>query len=259
MGKAKGNIILTIFYLYFVGVSAFYVYTLLKYIYSKVTKKKLSRSINWFAPYQRVCEWCDWNRVVIIAIMSLSFLVGGYVFLQLRVIENHTIGAFWEDYEYVDRYPALLTKQYENGQTDHHVVVDVSRDEYGYSLLSYREYGWKEDRYIDNDATNNDPLNTTYTLLCVDGVHDWELTIESAYPGVPSEWADKSIKKSSTSTQSQKSPTRDPIFSDDGKVWVSHNGGKYHKNANCSNMKDPDEISLEDALVMGKTRCSKCW
>ena len=42
-------------------------------------------------------------------------------------------------------------------------------------------------------------------------------------------------------------------------VWVSRTGKKYHSSPSCSNMKSPLKYSLEDAIAMGRTPCSKCY
>lgn len=42
-------------------------------------------------------------------------------------------------------------------------------------------------------------------------------------------------------------------------VWISANGTKYHSNPNCSNMKNPSQVPLQDAINMGRTRCKKCY
>lgn len=44
-------------------------------------------------------------------------------------------------------------------------------------------------------------------------------------------------------------------------VWVasSGNGKKYHSNPNCSNMKNPNQVTKEQAIASGKGPCSKCY
>lgn len=43
-------------------------------------------------------------------------------------------------------------------------------------------------------------------------------------------------------------------------VWIPTNGGKkYHKDADCSNMKNPQHVSLEYAKAEGYTACKKCY
>jgi len=43
-------------------------------------------------------------------------------------------------------------------------------------------------------------------------------------------------------------------------VWIPTRGGtKYHSNSSCSKMKDPQEVTLEEAESMGFTPCGKCY
>ena len=43
-------------------------------------------------------------------------------------------------------------------------------------------------------------------------------------------------------------------------VWIPTNGGKkYHSRAGCSGMKNPTQISKENAVVKGYTPCKRCY
>ena len=43
-------------------------------------------------------------------------------------------------------------------------------------------------------------------------------------------------------------------------VWTPADGsGKYHKKSTCSGMKNPVQISLEDAKARGIQPCGKCY
>lgn len=42
-------------------------------------------------------------------------------------------------------------------------------------------------------------------------------------------------------------------------VWVSRKGKKYHSNPDCSNMKNPSHITLDEAISSGRGPCSKCY
>lgn len=43
-------------------------------------------------------------------------------------------------------------------------------------------------------------------------------------------------------------------------VWIPVNGGKkYHSNKSCSNMKDPENVPLDEAVRMGYTPCKRCF
>ena len=43
-------------------------------------------------------------------------------------------------------------------------------------------------------------------------------------------------------------------------VWIPTKGGKkYHKKASCSNMIDPDQVTLDEAISRGFDACKKCY
>lgn len=43
-------------------------------------------------------------------------------------------------------------------------------------------------------------------------------------------------------------------------VWVPTNGGKkYHSNPSCSQMVNPQEVTLDEAIAMGFTPCKRCY
>ncbi len=44
-----------------------------------------------------------------------------------------------------------------------------------------------------------------------------------------------------------------------GSVWIPVSGKKYHTHSGCSGMKNPSEVSLEEAEALDFTPCSRCW
>lgn len=42
-------------------------------------------------------------------------------------------------------------------------------------------------------------------------------------------------------------------------VWIPRSGSKYHSNAGCSNMKNPTQVSIEQAVNLGYEPCKKCY
>lgn len=44
----------------------------------------------------------------------------------------------------------------------------------------------------------------------------------------------------------------------DTKVWISASGSKYHTKSDCSGMENATEITLQEALDMGKEACKRC-
>ena len=52
----------------------------------------------------------------------------------------------------------------------------------------------------------------------------------------------------------------DPDDNSQVKVWIPTNGGtKYHSRPDCSNMKNPKQVTIEEAIDMGFTPCKKCY
>ena len=46
---------------------------------------------------------------------------------------------------------------------------------------------------------------------------------------------------------------------DEEMVWLSRTGKCYHSKSSCSNMKDPVQVPLSEALKKKKIACSKCY
>ena len=42
-------------------------------------------------------------------------------------------------------------------------------------------------------------------------------------------------------------------------VWISRTGKRYHLNSNCSNMKNPLQITIDEAEIRDYTPCNKCY
>lgn len=42
-------------------------------------------------------------------------------------------------------------------------------------------------------------------------------------------------------------------------VWIPQSGTKYHSHSDCSNMKNPSQVTEAQAEAMGYTPCKRCW
>ncbi len=52
---------------------------------------------------------------------------------------------------------------------------------------------------------------------------------------------------------------KDPNASSERMVWIPTNGGtKYHTKSSCSNMKNPIQVTLSEAISMGFSACKRC-
>ena len=54
-------------------------------------------------------------------------------------------------------------------------------------------------------------------------------------------------------------PEAAPVIPQGEMVWIPKSGKKYHDNANCSNMKNPSQVTKSEAVSRGFTPCSKCY
>ena len=42
-------------------------------------------------------------------------------------------------------------------------------------------------------------------------------------------------------------------------VWIPKSGSKYHSHAGCSNMKNPSQVTQNEAIRRGYDPCKKCY
>ena len=63
-------------------------------------------------------------------------------------------------------------------------------------------------------------------------------------------------KKATTTTEREWEPEPEPEAE---MVWIPQSGKKYHSHAGCSGMKNPKEVTLEEAEEMGYTPCKRCY
>lgn len=64
--------------------------------------------------------------------------------------------------------------------------------------------------------------------------------------------------ESNNSNQNTSTPTPTPEANGQT-VYVSRTGSKYHSNPNCSNMKNPNSMTMEEAQAKGLEACKKCY
>lgn len=54
-------------------------------------------------------------------------------------------------------------------------------------------------------------------------------------------------------------PSDEGGSSSDVMVWIPRTGERYHANSSCSIMKNPTQVTLEEAQSQGYTPCKKCY
>lgn len=68
----------------------------------------------------------------------------------------------------------------------------------------------------------------------------------------------QAVSSPAADTDAQQPPAADAADTTAEKVWISDSGSKYHTKADCSGMEDASEVSLQEALDMGREACKRC-
>ena len=82
-------------------------------------------------------------------------------------------------------------------------------------------------------------------------------------PGITINYAngDSSGPSSNNNTTSSKPSTEqnNNSASSGDMVWIPNSGSKYHNHSGCSNMKNPRQVTKQEAINQGFDACKKCW
>lgn len=126
-----------------------------------------------------------------------------------------------------------IIKEYEGGQT----VQIIGEDGDWYKVKVEGKTGYMLKKYV---KTGEAPVRTAKPTRT-------EKPKRTAKP-------EKTQKPKKT-----EEPTRSTRQSSD-MVWIPTKGGKkYHSNSSCSNMDNPEEVTLDEAKAKGFTACKKCY
>lgn len=84
-------------------------------------------------------------------------------------------------------------------------------------------------------------------------------------PGITINYATGDSSGPSSETTETQKPTTEQNNSNDNQassgemVWIPKSGKKYHSNSGCSNMKNPTQVTKEEAEDRGYEPCKKCY
>ncbi len=98
--------------------------------------------------------------------------------------------------------------------------------------------------------TPNSNLNSTIQSSMQNNKHSY-----SAKPNSSSSSTNSNNSTSNNTTKPNNSSSNNEKVQ---MVWIASSGNKYHTKSNCSNMKSPRQISLNDAKNQGYTACKRC-
>ena len=80
-------------------------------------------------------------------------------------------------------------------------------------------------------------------------------------PGITINYANGDSSGPSGNTTSSKPSAEQNNNSASGgdMVWIPNSGSKYHSRSGCSNMKNPRQVTKQEAINQGFDACKKCW
>ena len=81
-------------------------------------------------------------------------------------------------------------------------------------------------------------------------------------PGITINYAtgDSSGPSSNNTTSSKPTTEQNNNSASSGDmVWIPNSGSKYHSHSGCSNMKNPKQVTKQEAENQGYESCKKCW
>lgn len=103
---------------------------------------------------------------------------------------------------------------------------------------------------------NNNNIEEESSIVSADNADTESTTTEATITEPPT------TEPPTTEPPTTEPPTTEPPTTEvpnTPKVWVSNTGSKYHSQSSCSNMKNPRQISLNDAKTRGLDACKKCY
>ena len=80
-------------------------------------------------------------------------------------------------------------------------------------------------------------------------------------PGITINYAtgDSSGPSNNTTSSKPSAEQNNNSVSSGDMVWIPNSGSKYHSHSGCSNMKNPRQVTKQDAISQGFDACKKCW
>ena len=110
---------------------------------------------------------------------------------------------------------------------------------------------------MEAKSDEDDGKGVQFNVFCYNvqpGISINYATGDSALAGSPSTSNEEAATQ--PEAQQEEAPVEDK---NETMVWIPNSGSKYHSRANCSNMKNPREVTIDQAISMGFTPCKKCW
>lgn len=171
-------------------------------------------------------------------------LIASGVQLEAMSVEDSGDGILFNVYCY-NVQPGIAI-DYATGDSHEENNTEISTEVYtATSNVNVRSAENTESEIIGQLAYGN-----TVEVQSVSG--DWAKVL---YNGITAYVAVSYLTKGEISLETEQSVAEAPAQM----VWIPRTGSKYHSNPNCSNMKNPSQVSKDQAVSMGYEPCKKCY
>lgn len=153
-----------------------------------------------------------------------------------------------EDYD-------ALQNEYESLQSDHETLqtnYDLLQNEYDTIALRFEA----TTESLNNTLSAYEEYQQRMTPF--NSLTDEELNIVAS--GIPATLeAKQTVNNTSQTAEPQATTQQAQQQTPEGTVWIPRTGSKYHSNSNCSNMDNPHQVTLDEAVNAGYEPCKKCY
>lgn len=100
-------------------------------------------------------------------------------------------------------------------------------------------------------------LINPYTNTVIENRHDYNEYLEQYNADMEAALGEDSVSQNTESSGNNSAYAKSEQSE---MVWIPTNGGtKYHRTSGCSGMKDPEQVTLEEAEDMGYEPCGRCY
>lgn len=166
---------------------------------------------------------------------------------------NISIPDYQEEYDINTDIPVEIAVEPEDADTNN---LKYETDSYHIDFSESGINTGNSEGTFEAYVSSGDIQSNTLSITVVDMTRRAE---EKAAQEAAEKAAQEAASNSSNANSSAISNTPSAPSGGSGLVWIPKSGSKYHSNSSCSNMKNPNQVTLEQAQAWGYEPCKKCY
>lgn len=120
-------------------------------------------------------------------------------------------------------------------------------------------YHFNSAGYLDVNTTVEGYEVNADGAWVINGVPQTQTISQPVAPAFDSSSVSSSSHNNGSTVQNYSRSSSSQNTSIGNMVYVSRTGTKYHRDPTCGNMRDPIEMTLDEALASGRSACQKCY